>query len=54
MVLVQGHTDDSYQLLYYTDETKNKLKGSINLKLCMSISSNLVVEADKKSKQVNC
>jgi len=52
MVLVQGHTDDWYQLLYYTDETKNKLKGSINLKLCMSISSNLVVEADKKSKQI--
>jgi len=52
MVLVQGHTDDWYELLYYTDETKNKLKGSINLKLCMSISSNLVVEADKKSKQI--
>ena len=52
MVLVQGCHDELYQLHYYTDETKSKLKGSINLKHCMSISSNFVMETDKKSKQV--
>ena len=52
MVLVQGCHDELYQLHYYTDETKSKLKGSINLKHCMSISSNSVLETDKKSKQV--
>ena len=52
MVLVQGHHEDLYSLHYYTDETKSKLKGSIDLRHCMSISSNSVTEADKKSKQV--
>ena len=54
MVLVQAAADTAnYQLLYYTDQDKAKLKGSINLRHCMSISSNSVVEADKKSKQVS-
>jgi len=52
MVLVQGHHEDLYSLHYYTDETKSKLKGSIDLRHCMSISSNSVTEADKKSKQI--
>ena len=53
MVLVQdGQDAQLYSLLYYTDETKSKLKGSINLRHCMSISSNSVLETEKKSKQV--
>ena len=50
MVLVQA--TELYILHYFTDETKSKLKGSINLRHCMSISSNSVLETDKKSKQV--
>lgn len=54
MVLVQdGQDAQLYSLLYYTDETKSKLKGSINLRHCMSISSNSVLETEKKSKQVH-
>lgn len=52
MVLVQGHHENLYSLHYYTDESKSKLKGSIDLRHCMSISSNSVAEADKKSKQI--
>ena len=52
MVLMQGSHDEVYQLQYYTDENKTKLKGSINLKHCMSISSNSALESDKRSKQV--
>ena len=53
MVLVQAPLDtELYILHYFTDETKSKLKGSINLRHCMSISSNSVLETDKKSKQV--
>jgi len=52
LVLLQGSDSESYLLCYYTDETKTKLKGTINLKHCMNISSSLLVEADKKSKQV--
>ena len=53
MVLLQGSEAESYLLCYYTDEAKTKLKGTINLKHCMNISSSLLVEAEKKSKQVN-
>lgn len=54
MVLVQAQLDtELYILHYFTDDTKSKLKGSINLRHCMSISSNSVLETDKKSKQVN-
>ena len=35
------------------EETKSKLKGSSNLRNCMSIRSNSVLETDKKSKQVD-
>jgi len=52
MVLLQGSEAESYLLCYYTDEAKTKLKGTINLKHCMNISSSLLVEAEKKSKQV--
>jgi len=52
MVLLQGCDSESYLLCYYTDESKTKLKGTINLKHCMNISSSLLVEAEKKSKQV--
>jgi len=52
MVLLQGTDSESYLLCYYTDESKTKLKGTINLKHCMTISSSLLVEAEKKSKQV--
>lgn len=54
MVLIQDQLDtELYILHYFTDDTKSKLKGSINLRHCMSISSNSVLETDKKSKQVN-
>ena len=53
MVLLQGSEAETYLLCYYTDEAKTKLKGTINLKHCMNISSSLHVEAEKKSKQVN-
>lgn len=54
MVLVQAELDAQlYILHYFTDDTKSKLKGSINLSHCMSISSNSVLETDKKSKQVH-
>merc|ERR1712154_73006 len=45
MVLLQGTDSESYLLCYYTDESKTKLKGTINLKHCMTISSSLLVEA---------
>ena len=51
-MVLRGANDDLYQLQYYTDDTKSKLKGCIDLKLCMSISSNSTVESEKKSKQV--
>ena len=52
VVLLQGCDSESYMLSYYTDESKSKLKGTINLKHCMNISSSLLVETEKKSKQV--
>ena len=52
MVLLQGSDSESYLLCYYTDESKTKLKGTINLKHCMTISSSLLVPPSSKSKQV--
>ena len=53
MVLLQGSDSESYLLCYYTDESKTKLKGTINLKHCMTISSSLLVPPSSKSKQVS-
>jgi len=49
MVLQQGDLTDQFLLHYFTDQSKSKLKGTINLKHCMGISSNLIVESDKKN-----
>jgi len=49
VVLQQGSLSEQYSLLYYTDDSKNKLKGTINLNHCMNISSNLILEVEKKS-----
>jgi len=49
MVLQRGDLTDQFLLHYFTDQSKSKLKGTINLKHCMGISSNLIVESDKKN-----
>jgi len=49
VVLQHGALTDQFLLQYYTDQSKSKLKGTINLNHCMGISSNLIVESDKKS-----
>ena len=49
VVLQQGELADQFLLQYFTDQSKSKLKGTINLKHCMGISSNLIVESEKKS-----
>lgn len=49
MVLLQGELADQFLLHYFTDQSKSKLKGTINLKHCMGISSNLIVESERKS-----
>eukprot|EP00092_Neocalanus_flemingeri_P035681 GFUD01038847.1.p1 GENE.GFUD01038847.1~~GFUD01038847.1.p1 ORF type:complete len:257 (+),score=72.57 GFUD01038847.1:90-860(+) len=49
VVLQHGTLSDQFLLQYYTDESKHKLKGTINLNHCMNISSNLILEAEKKA-----
>jgi len=51
VVLLQGELQDQFMLQYFTDQSKNKMKGTINLKHCMGISSNLIVESEKKSQE---
>jgi len=49
VVLLQGELADQFSIKYFTDQSKSKLKGTINLKHCMGISSNLILESERKS-----
>jgi len=50
VVLLEGTQEDQFLLQYYTDQSRSKLKGTINLNHCMKISSNLVLDMETERK----